>query len=390
MPAALAALGGLLMVALGAYVARVGRTEAHRAFAAYAVLYGASGLLRGGLAILEMPPAWGQWASGVCLALAGLALVPVGLWFPERLARSERRALVVASASGLFFLLMGGLGVVSAASARPAAATTEAIGGVTLFSATLFVVVLLTLRYRHAETHRSRVQRALVAAGIGLGVAVPAGGFLLRLGDVAYGGLLAAAFFAAIVVAWLAHSRGEDGHVARNVALVLPAAMLVGMLFQAWGQPGPANGVARGASVVILGYAILKHQLLGIDVRVRWAIKRSTLAAIFVVVFFVVTEAAQVYFDERGPYFGIAAAGALLFALAPLQRVAERVATAAVPLVDDERSANVYRHALRAAMRDGSLSRDEERHLAALADELGLPAREALRLREEVEAERAA
>jgi uncharacterized membrane protein YebE (DUF533 family) len=84
----------------------------------------------------------------------------------------------------------------------------------------------------------------------------------------------------------------------------------------------------------------------------------------------------------------------LVFALAPLQRVADRVATAAVPLAaaaavpvaaSDVAHARAYRAAVRAALADGDVTRDEEAHLADVAQELGIGAADALRLRREVE-----
>lgn len=83
-------------------------------------------------------------------------------------------------------------------------------------------------------------------------------------------------------------------------------------------------------------------------------------------------------------------AGLLLFAIAPLQRVADRVATAAMPGVREdgftpERRAEFYRKAVAMALSDGRITREEERHLAAIAEDLALGHTEALRLREEVE-----
>lgn len=91
---------------------------------------------------------------------------------------------------------------------------------------------------------------------------------------------------------------------------------------------------------------------------------------------------------------GILAAGALVFAIAPLSRVADRLAEKVVPLaaagfegrVPEAAGSRerVYRDAVRYAPRDGLTGR-EEAHLAALAQELGLGAADALRLRHEVE-----
>ncbi len=90
------------------------------------------------------------------------------------------------------------------------------------------------------------------------------------------------------------------------------------------------------ASIVFAGltaYALARHRLFDIDVKLRWGISRTTLAAVFIAVFFIASEAAQEFFGETlgSQYVGILAAGALVFVIAPLQRVADRVADKAMP-----------------------------------------------------------
>ncbi|HVM45436.1 MAG TPA: hypothetical protein VM582_05820, partial [Candidatus Thermoplasmatota archaeon] len=139
------------------------------------------------------------------------------------------------------------------------------------------------------------------------------------------------------------------------------------------------------AFVVLLGYGILRTQLLDIDLHIKIGLRRSTVAAMFVAVFFVVSELAASLLTQRmGAVLGVAAAGLLVFALAPLQRLSERVADAAMPGVRDTREyrtvrkREVYRAAVEAAHADGAVSAKERDVLAALADQLGLTAREAL------------
>lgn len=158
------------------------------------------------------------------------------------------------------------------------------------------------------------------------------------------------------------------------------------------------TAVVRFLGVLLIVYGILRRQLLGLDVKVRFAIKGSTVAAVFIAVFFVVSEVSQQFFADRSgsTYLGIAATGGLVFALAPLQRLADQVASRAVPAPEPvawtpgDRRDGVYRNALRIAMRDRRLTPDEEVQLAELADELGIKASRALRLRQEAEAEAAA
>ncbi|MBI4392320.1 MAG: hypothetical protein HY556_00785 [Euryarchaeota archaeon] len=158
-------------------------------------------------------------------------------------------------------------------------------------------------------------------------------------------------------------------------------------------------GVANLVLPLVATYALLRHNLFGLDFRVRWAISKSTIAAVFIAVFFVASEAAQQFFGEafQSNYVGILAAGALVFAIAPLSRLADRLAEKAVPVAagtgpveasaSDTRGADAYRHAVRLALRDRRLTPGEEVALAHVAQGLGLTPVEAIRLRHEVEAE---
>ena len=144
------------------------------------------------------------------------------------------------------------------------------------------------------------------------------------------------------------------------------------------------DGVWLIAIPALVGYALLRHQLFGIDVKIRWTLSKTTIAAAFIAVFFIASEIAQEYLGETlgSAYVGIAAAGALVFALAPLQRVAERLAERAIPVADGPAltapssggaasgSERLFRDALRLAVRGGRLTREEEATLHRLAEAL--------------------
>jgi hypothetical protein len=68
-------------------------------------------------------------------------------------------------------------------------------------------------------------------------------------------------------------------------------------------------------------------------VKLRWGLEQSTVASIFIVVFFIVSEGAQEFFGAAASneWIGIIAAAGLVFFLAPLQRLAERVGARALP-----------------------------------------------------------
>jgi hypothetical protein len=233
---------------------------------------------------------------------------------------------------------------------------------------------------------------------LGANVAAAAGAFS-EAGAV---GAHDAAALALLVVAgawWIRNTRiAEGSSLARNVALLtlaMPAGgAVLHALFQAdWG----GYGLARIATAFVLALAILRHQLLGLDLGLRWTIKQSTVAAAFVGVFFVTSEGAQSFFAEttNSSIVGIIAAGALVFAMAPLQSAAERVASAAVPLAGDAPRARTgredsFRAAVRLAMKGGRLTASEQRELAVLAEDLGVAARRAFKVVDEVAADRAA
>lgn len=137
----------------------------------------------------------------------------------------------------------------------------------------------------------------------------------------------------------------------------------------------------------LVAYAILRHQLFDIDVRIKWTLKQSTVAAVFIGLFFVVSESAAQFFSERvGTYLGIVAAGTLVFVIAPLQHFAQRVADRAMPGVkpvgertDDERLM-LYREQLGAAYADGAVNASERALLEHLRARLGIDAEAAMRV----------
>jgi hypothetical protein len=104
----------------------------------------------------------------------------------------------------------------------------------------------------------------------------------------------------------------------------------------------------------------------------------------FVVLFFAASEGAEAVFQTTlGPAFGLAAAGLLTFALKPLERMAEGLATVAVPnakplvqMSGPERH-HLYLEQARLAWTDGDFDAKERRILDNLRERLGLSADEA-------------
>jgi len=113
-------------------------------------------------------------------------------------------------------------------------------------------------------------------------------------------------------------------------------------------------------AVPLIAYGILRTQLFDIDLRIRWTIKQSTLAAIFVAVFYLVTEGAdRLLSSELGNWIGLLASALLVFFLTPLQRFAERIASFAMPNTQDTpeyaayKKLQVYESALDEALPGG-------------------------------------
>lgn len=130
---------------------------------------------------------------------------------------------------------------------------------------------------------------------------------------------------------------------------------------------------------LFLVYGIFKTQLFDIDLKLKWGIKQSTVAAAFFAVFFIVSEGAQQLFQSSfGPLIGLVAAGALVFVLAPLQRVAEGVASAAMPAVKyteeyvNYRKVEVYRATVEEIVVDRTITEKERSILDRLREKLEL------------------
>jgi hypothetical protein len=132
-------------------------------------------------------------------------------------------------------------------------------------------------------------------------------------------------------------------------------------------------------AVPLIAYGILRTQLFDIDLRIRWTIKQSTLAAIFVALVYLASEGADRYLSsELGSLPGLLASALVVFFLAPLQRFAERIASIAMPNTENTpeyaafRKLQVYESALSDALEEGGMSEKERSLLNTLRDTLGI------------------
>lgn len=386
-------IAGCILVALGAAILlRRSRTTSALAFAVFAL----------GLGGLYLLPVLGLPNRGM-FAFGANVVILIGFWtmflvFPAPLRRNEMHLLGVAFATGIAGTAFRFVPLIAAAAASEDASTLAGVSfGFVSSVGILAGVVLFPLRARSLAPGDRSAARSLAIFSVG--VALFRGFDALDIIGAARGDLPLAALVNAVfvlglpAVLWIAVIlRGAHPGLARNTVLahmvVVVAALLLSRLDM-------STSLLSLAGALLLGFAILRGQIDGLDVKVRFAVSRSTVAAVFVAVFFVVSEAAQQYFGETtgSMYLGIGAAGALVFAIAPLQRAAERLAEKAVPasLPSDlsavDRNEATYRRAVRWALRDEMLAQDEERDLVLIAAGLGITPARAFEIRDELERE---
>lgn len=208
---------------------------------------------------------------------------------------------------------------------------------------------------------------------------------------------------ALLVLPWIYAGVKGAGRPALPAANLFLAVALVGLLvplltdISAYDaangtDPTSARGIVRTVAWAIFVYGILRTDMLGVDLRAR-TVKRGTLAATALAALFIVAQIMQNFLSaEYGLLTGGIIAGAVLFAANPVQKAIERVTdkapTRGVGGGNASRKEDVYIGALRLAMRDRTLTRDEEVHLHKLAEELGIGAGRAHELMVAVEGER--
>lgn len=124
-----------------------------------------------------------------------------------------------------------------------------------------------------------------------------------------------------------AHRRG-----ALLVAAIAPLLLLAGGALYAIDPSGNsgAAGAVRTASLLVLGYAVLRGELFGVAPRLNRGLRRGTVAIAFAAAFLVGGRLGDVFLEP--PYdllVSLASMAALLVALDPLRRAADRVTESA-------------------------------------------------------------
>lgn len=242
---------------------------------------------------------------------------------------------------------------------------------------------------------------------------IPSGGWLFTRGPiyVSFLGVGLLTFIYGVVCAIHAYSRAPLGSQqkirAKAFALTFGLQELgvaaCFLLVLPWSPPeiralvqGIGFSIVTLVAAPFIAYVILRHQLFDIEIKIKRTIKQSTIAAALVGVFFIVSEGAQQFLSERwGPIIGLVGAGLLVFAIAPLQRVAERVSDRAMPHVAATpayvafRKMEVYKATVEEFIgNDGSVNEKERRVLERLRTQLGLGADDARAMEADVLAAR--
>jgi hypothetical protein len=406
---------GFFFVALGVFVLWLGRgLRRNTVLGTYLASFGASFVVQN-LITSDTPPVLGIPAltleTGATSAFAAfdaacLALLIVTL--PTTAGPGRRRVLQAAA-----------LATAIVALAMTAWSRRDELSGLDYVSSivdsgegalTLAWLVALALRFRSIPAGGERTAMSLLASGVafyrvyhvGFNLAPARFAFWPRFDQAGF--VIAGIVLAACVVIWLRNTSRSPGESrqARDAALLIPAVALTSLVLSTFVDPKASDttggiGIARILGGGCIAWAILRHDLLGIDLQPR-TVHRGTLAAGALAALFIVAQVAQNFFAAQyGLLMGGVVAGAFLFAAQPIQRAMEAKgqgqaqgqggAQAKGGSLADDRAREIYAHAVRAALADGAMTHDEERHLADLAEHLPIGPREIIDIKHEVEAE---
>lgn len=209
-----------------------------------------------------------------------------------------------------------------------------------------------------------------------------------------------------LVAALHAYARATPGTAARSRAKWFALAFGVRDAFNAfmwtlypavrpiefWGDflPNLGPAIVNVLYVGLIAYGVLRHQLFDLDLKLKVALKQSTVGGIFAAAFFAGSELLEGLVPVESTVLGLAVAGAIVLVLHPVQRFAEAVAGRVMGGVEDTpeyvegRKHDVYRAALEGAMEDGRITERERAILGRLRGQLGIEEAQAARLEREL------
>ncbi len=400
-------VGGFAFTALGvAMLFARPRRVVTRAFAVFGICFGGAFFLRGLTGKpFEVLGDGTDWTAVGLEALSAAVLVMVVCLFPAVNGPKVRRARTIAGVLAVSFatwwlvstmyavpiprVLIGDSPGFFSGLVYPITSIFLSAGSLA-FAAFAWALVHAALPPSQEAARRSARR---VAAALGFFFGIRAGldaaftGSIGNAGGYAnYFGILTSCLLIASI--WAAQAgRPDGGRACRTLALLfailpvlaLASGKLVGGGHEVWGTG--LLGLGRILMVFVIAYGVLREQLFDIDIRLKWTLSRGTIAAVFLAVFFVFAQLGQNFLSDRfGWASGGAAAGLLLFAIAPIQRAAERLSDKAMPNVrpSDPRyilakKRETYRNAYATAWADGNMTPKDVRMLHQVREALGLP-----------------
>ena len=253
----------------------------------------------------------------------------------------------------------------------------------------------LALKHRRATLHAARLRIVTIAVApyflLSSVVLIRYALFAGTLGATIGWSLGALGGFVTVALWFWNGATTSDRRTSRNIGLGLLGVMVAGSLLMAW---APAHvewsnlglfGLARLIGVVVLAHTLVRYRLFDLDVRIRWTIRKGTVASAFFLVFIIVGVVAENFLTDRyGWAVGGVGAGLLLFAIRPLEQLGSRISARALPSAipiarrGEAERASMFEHMAREAWADGQLSKAERRVLEVARQRLGLTEAKAL------------
>ncbi len=144
--------------------------------------------------------------------------------------------------------------------------------------------------------------------------------------------------------------------------------------------------------VFLAAYGVLSVHIFDIDLKLKLTLSRSTVTALYIAFFFLVSETSAALLSDRfGLFIGLAATAVLLFFIAPLQGLAEKMSDAAMPGVSESpeylsfRKMQIYVEAVHSILREHrEVTAVDRAILRRLREQLGLSQEEVDALEREV------
>ncbi len=197
-----------------------------------------------------------------------------------------------------------------------------------------------------------------------------------------------------LVAALASYLKAEPGSAARSRAMWFAIAFGVRDTYNAislvfyptlrpipfWGEFVYNVGTPISSLVFwcLMAYGVLRTQLFDIDLKLKFALKQSTVGAVIAGVFFAGSELLERIVTVDSTILGLIMAGTIVALLRPVQRLAQALADSIMSGVKDtpdyinSRKHEVYRAALEGAMADGTIGEKERDILSRLREQLEL------------------